>query len=263
MTSQASPWKSGFSLFLRTLLTGWVVSRLSLLLHEIIGHGGLIWAMGGKIDTPELSWFGVGSIGYDRVPPFSSVELALIALGAPVAQAIAGSLALLAMKWARRPGWRFFWMSFAAINLVFVPFSLVTTIDHRHGDFWEVAVFFPELRLSLITAGLVATAVTCLFFGVIFVRESLGFVRSRTFVGRTLEIGFPVLFAAGLTLGLAQLEHRSSVEMGNHAHHVHTGTPPIIGAFIWILIGASLSLGALATLWREQRRASSGRTPAR
>ncbi len=71
---------------------GLATSRIGLVLHEFLGHGGAAIAVGGRVTEVRLFWFAGGWIRYDDVPP-SMAHYLIIALGG-VAVEIALGLAL-------------------------------------------------------------------------------------------------------------------------------------------------------------------------
>ena len=254
-----------FRLLVRTFLTGFAASRISLVFHELVGHGLAILAVGAKVIAPHLTFFGSGSIGYERDTAFNPIELRVIASGGLVAQLLVGFGALLWLQRAKHRGLRFFLMSMAAINFIFVSYALVVSIDYRYGDVWGMIQPGAEARLWVIGLGVLLTLGNGLYFGQMFVGEALGFVPFNTFGKRTLTIGFSVLVTAALQFTLLRLEAWLAPEPEAYISRPTQPSSPVIGIWIWVILAAALSLSALYRLWRESMRSetsySSFRTP--
>jgi hypothetical protein len=61
-------------------IAGLLASRIGLLVHEFIGHGGMAYALGGKVPEWRLFLFGGGWIRYNRNPWYSTGQEIAIAL---------------------------------------------------------------------------------------------------------------------------------------------------------------------------------------
>lgn len=61
-------------------IAGLLASRIGLLVHEFIGHGGMAYALGGKVPEWRLFLFGGGWIRYNRNPWYSTGQEISIAL---------------------------------------------------------------------------------------------------------------------------------------------------------------------------------------
>lgn len=68
---------------------GLATSRLGLVGHELVGHGGPVVASGGRVVAVELFYFAGGWIRYRLVQP-SFAELVLVAIGGIAVEAIVG-----------------------------------------------------------------------------------------------------------------------------------------------------------------------------
>jgi hypothetical protein len=67
-------------------------SRLGLLAHELVGHGGTAVAVGGQVTDVQLFWFAGGWIRYHFAAPPSTAALLAISMGGVAIEAIAGGL---------------------------------------------------------------------------------------------------------------------------------------------------------------------------
>jgi hypothetical protein len=76
-----------------------VISRAGLLVHELVGHGGAAYAVGGAVTDLHVYLFAGGWIEYGGSARWSPTALAVVSLaGIAVELAVAGALA----AWARR-----------------------------------------------------------------------------------------------------------------------------------------------------------------
>jgi hypothetical protein len=73
-------------------------SRLGLLAHELVGHGGMAVAVGGEISEVQLFWFAGGWIRYHfATPPSIAAQLAISMAGIAV-EALAGTALWLGVR---------------------------------------------------------------------------------------------------------------------------------------------------------------------
>ncbi|MBP6631588.1 MAG: hypothetical protein KBG28_23985 [Kofleriaceae bacterium] len=119
-------------------LTGFAVavalltSRLGLLVHEVVGHGGVAWLGGARVDELALFWFAGGyihyQVGQDDVALALAIQLAGIGVEAVVAglvvASVRGRVGALATA-ARVAGWA---------CLVHASFYLAAGTWHGFGD---------------------------------------------------------------------------------------------------------------------------------
>ena len=110
-------------------------SRFTLILHEVIGHGGVVKAIGGSIDGYHLYWFAGGFIEFSRTTPYGPVEELAVFLGGIVLEIVLGVIALLVCR-ATRPGTmlRIVLLAYAAIVLVHAGYYLAAGTFHGFGD---------------------------------------------------------------------------------------------------------------------------------
>jgi len=69
---------------------GLITTRLGLVAHELIGHGGTAIACGGKVGEVRLFWFAGGWIHYDLAHPFSLTERLIVSLGGIALELVVG-----------------------------------------------------------------------------------------------------------------------------------------------------------------------------
>ncbi len=86
--------RAWFRLSLVFSIAGLLASRIGLLVHEFIGHGGMAYALGGTVPQWRLFLFGGGWIRYNRSPWYSTGQEILIALAG-----VASELVFAALVW--------------------------------------------------------------------------------------------------------------------------------------------------------------------
>jgi len=178
---------------------GLTTSRLGLVGHELVGHGGVVLACGGRVLDVGLFWFAGGWIRYDLAIRTRDVMLA-VALGG-IALELAVGLAL----WfaARRPtlGMQLVRAVGAAL-VVHACWYLATGTWHGYGDGALLRRELGDARwVVAIPAG--AAAIGFAYAGA---RAILGVLAATVPGRRAARIGglvLAVLVAGGLQLGLA------------------------------------------------------------
>jgi len=83
-------WLAVLRLFALLAGVGLVTSRVGLIVHELVGHGGTAVLCGGDVTDFQLFWFAGGWIRYDLAEPSRAVVLA-ISLGGIAVEAALGS----------------------------------------------------------------------------------------------------------------------------------------------------------------------------
>ncbi len=125
------------SLTLVLLIIGLLTSRVTLVLHEFVGHAGTAALFGSRIARYHLFLFAGGYVDVARDAPYSVAEHLAIYLGG-LALELAIGVALLA--WARRLRAgslaRLALVGFGAINLVHAGFYFAAGTFHGYGDGW-------------------------------------------------------------------------------------------------------------------------------
>lgn len=141
------------------------LSRLGLIVHEWVGHGGAAVACGGTITGVRLFWFAGGWVSY-RVPEMTPAEDLAIALGGIAIESALGAALWLALRRRADPGpdagsglgSRIIRTAGAALG-VHAMFYLATGTWHGYGDGRVVRALAGDGRYPIaIAAGLAACA---------------------------------------------------------------------------------------------------------
>lgn len=118
------------------LLVGLVTSRLTLVGHELAGHGGAVYAVGGSVETYQLFWFGGGWIEYDWTSERSVTDGLIVAMAGMAFEIVIGLGALAiatARIWSNSVA-RVTLEGFATLNLIHASFYLASGTYHGFGD---------------------------------------------------------------------------------------------------------------------------------
>jgi hypothetical protein len=186
------------------LLVGCVAlatTRLGLLAHELVGHGGTALACGARVDEVRLFWFAGGWIHYRLAEPSLPAALA-ISMGGIAVELLAGAALWLA---ARGPSFaRRLVRAVGTALVIHASWYLATGAFHGYGD---GALLYRELGDARIAVALAAGAITCTasFFGARSVLGALaatlpGSTRARiagTIVALAVAGGVHAALAAG------------------------------------------------------------------
>ena len=182
---------------------GLATTRLGLVVHELIGHGGVAIACGGRILDIRLFWFAGGWIRYDLPEPKSLAAQIAVAVGGIALEVVIGLVMWLAI---RRPtlGGKILRATGAAIVIHGAWYLAVGTF-HGFGDGWLLRRELGDARVAVaIVAGLGVLVAT--YFGA---RGILGVLAATIPGGRRARvIGMLVALAlaGGLQGGLAVAE---------------------------------------------------------
>jgi hypothetical protein len=185
--------------------TGLATSRLGLVAHELVGHGGFAIACGGEITEARLFWFAGGWIQYKLAEPSNGAVLA-ISLGGIIVETVIG-LALwfaLARKdtLARRVC-----RGIGAALMIHAGWYLATGTWHGYGDGVLIHRELGSLRYPVaIATGLVACGIA--FAGARLVLGALAASLPGTRGARIAGMAIAVLVAGALQVGLAVGEVR-------------------------------------------------------
>jgi len=169
-------------------------SRLGLLAHELVGHGGTALAVGAKVTDVRLFWFAGGWIRYIGAP---SVGAALaIAMGGIALETVCGTVLWLAVR-GDSLGRRIL-RGIGAALVLHASWYLATGAFSGFGD---GVLLYRELGVARVPVAIAAGAITCgaAFLGA---REVLGALAAtqRHRIGGTLGA---IALAAGLHAALA------------------------------------------------------------
>jgi hypothetical protein len=137
--------------------TSLALSRIGLVVHELVGHGGAAIAAGGTITGAHLFWFAGGWIRY-HVPEITIAKDLAISLGGIAIEAVLGIALWVGMRRRDGLGARILGTLGAAL-VVHAMFYLATGTWHGYGDGRLIHELAGEARYPLaIAAGLLACA---------------------------------------------------------------------------------------------------------
>jgi hypothetical protein len=152
------PWWSavlGLTLFLAG--TSLALSRIGLVIHELVGHGGTAIAVGGTVTDAHLFWFAGGWIRYAVAEPSVAKELA-ISLGGIAVETVLGIALWVGLGRRTGLGGRTLRTLGAALG-VHAMFYLATGTWHGYGDGRLIHALAGDARYPLaIAAGAVGCA---------------------------------------------------------------------------------------------------------
>lgn len=179
------------------------LSRLGLIVHEWIGHGGTAVALGGTVTGGRLFWFAGGWIRYRLPSPGAAATLA-VALGGIAIETVLGLALWVALGSRTDLGGRIVRTAGAAL-LVHAMFYLAIGTWHGYGDGRVVRELAGDARVPVaIAAGAAACAA-----GWAGARHLFGALRAavpgRPLAGPLLAIAVAAAINAGLDLGELRL----------------------------------------------------------
>jgi hypothetical protein len=180
-------------------------TRIGLVVHELIGHGGVANAVGAGVDEIKLFWFAGGWIHYSRDVEWTLRDGLIVQLGGIAIELVVGALAVL---WGRR---RRGWLGIAVTGagagwMIHAGAYLAIGTWHGFGDGVllhralggaKAAVAIPAGVLCVVAAYLATRALTAPF-------ESAVPVASRA--GRLALVAAAIALAGGIHAGLARAE---------------------------------------------------------
>lgn len=110
-------------------------SRLTLVVHELVGHGVMAELVGGDAERVQLFWFAGGFVEMSLPDDVSRAGRYAVFLGGVILELIAGAIALLLASRLRRDSIaRLAVLAFGAINLIHAGFYLAAGTHHGYGD---------------------------------------------------------------------------------------------------------------------------------
>jgi hypothetical protein len=116
-------------------LTGLGASRVTLVGHELVGHGAVAAAQGCDIVAYRLFLFGGGWVSYDCDGSRSLTDALAVSLGGIVVEVVLAGLALwVASRLARGSVARVALVSLATVDLLHAGFYLAAGTHHGFGD---------------------------------------------------------------------------------------------------------------------------------
>jgi len=177
-------------------------SRVGLLAHELVGHGGTALAVGGQVTDVQLFWFAGGWIRYHFAAPPSTAALLAISMGGVAIEAIAGSLLWLLVR-GDALGRRLV-RGVGAALVVHATWYFATGAWHGYGDGQLLHHVLGSARFPVaIAAGAITCA--CAFTGA---RAIVGPLAGTLAAHRLAGLVVAALLAGGLHAGLAIAEIR-------------------------------------------------------
>ena len=272
------------------LLVGLAVSRISLVAHELVGHGAVVELVGGDVEAWRLFLFGGGWVSYRFEAPPSAADALALSLGGIAVEVVLGGAALLLA--ARRPPGsvsRVALICLAGLNLLHAGFYLAAGTHHGFGDGRLLHHLLGDRRWMVVAPAAAAVVAGGLWFGRRLAIELAGWSRGRAAARAGLILAAAALAAAGhgaLTFGeraptrdetyAATMEQQSQREVRRDLARVQreaqrAGRPPTAAELAAIraalerrhrrfplrhALAAALAAAALAGLWVGARRAA-------
>ena len=195
-------WMSVARLALLVVCVGFATSRLGLIVHEFVGHGGATLAIGGDVTDVHLFALAGGWIRY-RLPAAGG-EL-VIAMGGIVVESVIGTALWLALRRRTPTLTTRIVRAIGAALVIHAAWYLATGTWHGYGDGTRLYRELGDARwIVAVPAGLVACAMA--FLGA---RHVLG-VLAATIGPQRRVIGAVIAFAVagGVQVGAAMTEVR-------------------------------------------------------
>jgi len=177
-------------------LVALATSRIGLLAHELVGHGGAAVAVGAKVTEVQLFWFAGGWIRYQLAAPAVAPALA-IAMGGIAVELVCGMVLVLAVRGDGLG--RKLVRGIGAALVLHGSWYLATGAWHGYGDGVQL---YHELGDARYPVAIAAGLVTCTagYFGARGVFGALAETLPST---RVIGVLAAVLLAAGLHVALA------------------------------------------------------------
>lgn len=174
-------------------------SRLGLLAHELLGHGGTALALGAHVSQVRLFWFAGGWIRYQLATPSTAASLA-IAMGGIAVELVTGAALWLLVRRATLGGRLV--RGVGAALVLHGAWYLATGAWHGYGDGVVLYHVLGDARWPVaIVVGLVACVAA--FAGAREVFGALAATLSGTPRARAAGVIVAIVVAGGLHAGLA------------------------------------------------------------
>src|SRR5688572_21988924 len=116
------------------LAIGLLTSRVSLVVHELLGHGGAAWLLGGRVVEVEFFMFGGGWVKYARDARFSTAEALLISGGGIAIELLLGAILIFISFRVKAHLTRVLLFAFGGLDLIHAGFYLSAGIKEGYGD---------------------------------------------------------------------------------------------------------------------------------
>jgi hypothetical protein len=169
-------------------------SRLGLLAHELVGHGGATKLVGGRVSDVRLFWFAGGWIRYQLAGTPTTTALLVIAMGGVAVEAVCGAAMWLVVRGDGLG--RLLLRAIGAVLVMHATWYFATGAWHGFGD---GQLLYRELGNARYPVALLAGAITC----------AVGFAAARMIVGPLASVAgwrglvIAALLAGGIHAGLA------------------------------------------------------------
>ena len=181
-------------------LVGLTASRVTLVLHELAGHGGVAALLGNRVVGYHLFLFGGGWISYRLGPDHSLAESIAVSMGGIALELAAAALALWAAALLARRGHaplaRVALVGFATADLVHAGFYLAAGTHHGFGDGRVLHAELGDARAALVWPVAVAVVAVGFFLARHLARLAGDWVGARSRAGRTAALVTAAAMAA-------------------------------------------------------------------
>lgn len=186
-------------------LVALATSRVTLVAHELVGHGLTAVALGADLTGYRLFLFGGGWVSYrwPHGPPGEAGSMA-VALGGIALELVAGLLALALVTRTRGPVARAGLLATATILLLHAGFYLAAGTHHGFGDGRAVHEALGAARWAVVLPAAIAVVAGGFFLAARLAREVVGWVDGRPLARAGQILAAAVLAAAfhgALTFG--------------------------------------------------------------
>ncbi|HTE56107.1 MAG TPA: hypothetical protein VK698_34885 [Kofleriaceae bacterium] len=187
---------------------GLVASRVSLVLHELVGHGAVAMALGGRVAAYHLFLFGGGWVSYRWGPEHGTAATIAVSMGGIALEVVAAAAALIAARWLgqRAPIARLALVGFATADLLHAGFYLAAGAHHGFGDGRVLRDQLGAARAVLVWPVACAVVVAGFFLARRLAGLAGDWVGAPTRGGRTAALVSAALVAGLLHGGLAVAE---------------------------------------------------------
>ncbi|HEU0031384.1 MAG TPA: hypothetical protein VFQ53_12175 [Kofleriaceae bacterium] len=179
---------------------GLATSRIGLVLHELVGHGGMALAVGGEVGEARLFWFAGGWIRYTLDEP-GPAALLLVNLGGILVELAVGTALVIALA-RRRSLAATLVRGIAAALIVHAGWYFATGTWHGYGDGMLV---YHQLGAARYPVAVVVGAAICALAYATTIRVLVPLAQalpgSRR--ARLAGIAAAIALAGGLQIGLA------------------------------------------------------------
>jgi hypothetical protein len=179
-------------------LVGLATSRISLVLHELVGHGGAATLVGASVVDHRLFLFGGGWISYEWGAERGAAAALIVSLAGIAIEIAVAALALLVARSVRAPIARVGLVGLAAANLVHAGFYLAAGTHHGFGDGRMLHAALGSARGALVWPACAAVVVAGLLLARRLARLAGDWVGARSQAGRAAALVSAVAVA---TLG--------------------------------------------------------------